>query len=39
MALPPIIKYGSKELIDMVVRPTIEGRKSCSLAISEVWGS
>lgn len=37
MALPPIIKYGAPHLIQNVVRPVIEGRKSCCLAISEVW--
>lgn len=35
MALPPIEKYGSKYLRDLVMRDVIEGRKFCSLMISE----
>lgn len=37
MALPPIIKYGSPELVELVVKPTVQGRTSCCLAISEAW--
>eukprot|EP01065_Artemidia_motanka_P050173 TRINITY_DN8524_c0_g1_i1.p1 TRINITY_DN8524_c0_g1~~TRINITY_DN8524_c0_g1_i1.p1 ORF type:complete len:437 (+),score=143.42 TRINITY_DN8524_c0_g1_i1:57-1313(+) len=35
MALPPIVKYASKEIRDKVVRDVVEGRKHVCLAISE----
>jgi len=38
MALPPIIKYGPKFMKDLVLRDVIEGRKFCSLMISEPTG-
>jgi acyl-CoA dehydrogenase len=35
MALPPIIHYGSQYLKELVLRDVVEGRKFCSLMISE----
>lgn len=35
MALPPIIKYGSKEMIDKVVKPVLQGEKGIALCITE----
>jgi len=37
MALPPILKYGSQRLIDMVARDVVQGRKHIALAISEPY--
>ena len=35
MALPPILKYGSERIRNMVVKPVLRGEKSISLCISE----
>jgi alkylation response protein AidB-like acyl-CoA dehydrogenase len=35
MALPPIIKFGSPYLQDLVLKDVIQGRKCCCLAITE----
>lgn len=35
MALPPIIQYGSKKIKDLVLKDVIQGKKFCSLMISE----
>jgi alkylation response protein AidB-like acyl-CoA dehydrogenase len=37
MALPPIIKGGSKALKDKIVRDVVTGKKHVCLAISEPW--
>lgn len=35
MALPPVLKFGTEEMKEHVVRPVVEGRKCICLAISE----
>mmetsp|Transcript_4763 Transcript_4763/g.5889 ORF Transcript_4763/g.5889 Transcript_4763/m.5889 type:complete len:422 (+) Transcript_4763:122-1387(+) len=37
MALPPIIQYGSDQIKQRVVKDVVQGRKQCSLMISEPW--
>jgi len=35
LALPPVINYGTQRIKDLVLKDVIQGRKNCSLAISE----
>ena len=38
IALPPVLKYGSQYLRDLVAKDVITGKKVMALAITEPWG-